>query len=581
MAELGRCLAELGGAVAVALGSGGWTGIGCDRGRGDGIGPGWPHCGRCQSGARFDAVGLVVGTAWAAGPTDSTQSQSGVAGLDRHDGARAEPLGAAVGSGCGCSFGPSLCITHLFGSRPDDGPDGPDDWVLATSDLATAHSRMIQHTSHRHRSHRLRWLALAVVSTSLLMGGCRRAAAPEGALQLWTLQLAPKFNTYMEQVIDRWDDEHPDAPVRWTDLPWGSVERKLLAAVFARTAPDVVNLNPPFAANLASKGGLTDLTPLLPPDAAQRYLPSVWRAARDPKAGQIAVPWYLTVRLSLVNQQLLQQAGVKEPPRRWEDVPDFARRIRERTGRYGLFVTAVPDDSAELLESMVQMGVVLLDEQQRAGFDSPEGRKAFAFWTDLYREGLLPREVVSQGQRRAIELYQSGELALLASGAEFLRSIQTNAPGVAAVTIPQPPLTGDDGTANVALMTLAVPRQSQRPQEALSFALDLTNGPNQARFAREARVLPSSLAALRQVRAELEAERPATPEQAQIRAARLLSAKTLEGARVLVPATPGVKRLQSIVYTQLQRAMLGQISSEEAVRTAAEQWNRYSEARWP
>jgi len=26
---------------------------------------------------------------------------------------------------------------------------------------------------------------------------------------------------------------------------------------------------------------------------------------------------------------------------------------------------------------------------------------------------------------------------------------------------------------------------------------------------------------------------------------------------------------------------LGQISSEEAVRSAAEQWNRYSEARWP
>ena len=116
----------------------------------------------------------------------------------------------------------------------------------------------------------------------------------------------------------------------------------------------------------------------------------MWRAAGDPKAGQIAVPWYLTVRLSLVNQQLLQQADVSSPPRRWEDVPAFARQVRERTGRYGLFVTAVPDDSAELLESMVQMGVVLLDQKQRAGFDSPEGRKAFAFWTDLYREGLLP-----------------------------------------------------------------------------------------------------------------------------------------------------------------------------------------------
>ena len=440
---------------------------------------------------------------------------------------------------------------------------------------------MIQPFLRRQMSSRSRWLALVLISISLLIGGCRRASAPDQALQLWTLQLAPKFNTYMEKVIDRWEQDHPDAPVRWTDLPWGSVERKLLAAVFARTAPDVVNLNPPFAANLASKGGLTDLTPLLPPDAAKRYLPSVWRAARDPQAGQIAVPWYLTVRLSLVNQDLLQRAGLVSPPRRWEDVPDFARRIRERTGRYGLFVTTVPDDSAELLESMVQMGVVLLDDRQRAGFNSPEGQKAFAFWTDLYRDGLLPREVVSQGQRRAIELYQSGEIALLASGAEFLRSIQTNAPGVAAVTSPQPPLTGGDGTANVALMTLAVPRQSTRAQEALAFALDLTNGPNQAQFAREARVLPSSLEALKQVRADLESERPSTPGEAQIREARLLSAKTLEEARVLVPATPGIKRLQSIIYTQLQRSMLGQISSEEAVRTAAEQWNRYAEARWP
>ena len=70
------------------------------------------------------------------------------------------------------------------------------------------------------------------------------------ALELWTLQLAPKFNPYFADVLGAWGGLHPDAPVRWTDLPWGSVERKLLAAVFARTAPDVVNLNPPFAANL-------------------------------------------------------------------------------------------------------------------------------------------------------------------------------------------------------------------------------------------------------------------------------------------------------------------------------------------
>jgi putative chitobiose transport system substrate-binding protein len=50
---------------------------------------------------------------------------------------------------------------------------------------------------------------------------------------------------------------------------------------------------------------------------------------------------------------------------------------------------------------------------------------------------------------------------------------------------------------------------------------------------------------------------------------------------VLVPASPGVKRLQAIVYTQLQRAMLGQLSSDAALAEAERQWNAYAEARWP
>jgi putative chitobiose transport system substrate-binding protein len=42
-----------------------------------------------------------------------------------------------------------------------------------------------------------------------------------------------------------------------------------------------------------------------------------------------------------------------------------------------------------------------------------------------------------------------------------------------------------------------------------------------------------------------------------------------------------VKRLQAILYTQLQRAMLGQLGSDAALAEAALQWNHYAEARWP
>jgi putative chitobiose transport system substrate-binding protein len=119
------------------------------------------------------------------------------------------------------------------------------------------------------------------------------------------------------------------------------------------------------------------------------------------------------------------------------------------------------------------------------------------------------------------------------------------------------------------------------PEQAVDLALFLTNAENQARFAELAKVLPSSVEALAEVERGLAAVPAGSPEERLVREARLLSARTLRRARVLVPATPGIKRLQAIVYTELQRAMLGQISSDEAVRSAATQWNRYATARWP
>jgi putative chitobiose transport system substrate-binding protein len=380
----------------------------------------------------------------------------------------------------------------------------------------------------------------------------------------------------MNRVIGAWQRLHPGVTVRWIDVPWGSVERKLLAAVFARTAPDLVNLNPPFAANLASKGGLLDLDALVPPGASQAYLPQVWQAGRQGDR-QFAIPWYLTTRVTLANRRLLQQAGYGAPPRRWQEVPAYAEAVKRRTGRYALFVTVVPDDSAELLESMVQMEVRLVDGRHRAAFNTPAGRRAFAFWTDLYRRGLLPREVVSQGYRRAIELYQAGDLAQVATGPDFLRNLQTNAPGIAATTAPYPPLAGPGGQANVAVMNLVVPRRSAMAAEATSFALFLTNATNQLAFAREARVLPSARGALAQLEGD-QAQGAAPPLLAR---ASALALDSLERSEVLVPASPGIKRLQSILYTQLQRAMLGQTSSDRALAEAELQWNRYAEARWP
>ena len=421
--------------------------------------------------------------------------------------------------------------------------------------------------------------AAALVSCGKGLGPQPRAGE-QRLLNFWTLDLAPKFNAYIRSVIAAWEQQNPGVVVRWTDVPWSSVERKLLAAVFARTAPDLVNLNPPFAANLASKGGLLDLATVLPPGADQAYLPKIWQAGAQ-NGQQFAIPWYLTTRITMANRSVLAKAGYEAPPSRWQDVPAYAEAVRRLTGKYALFMSVVPDDSAELLETLVQMGVQLLDDRHRAAFNSAAGLGAFAFWSDLYRRGLLPQEVVSQGYRRAVELYQAGDLAQVATGPDFLTNLQTNAPGIAASTAPYPPLLGPSGEANVAMMNLVVPKQTAMAPEAVSFGLFLTNAANQLSFANQARVLPSATAALAEVLETLQQPDPQPGPAPLVRAARLLSAQTLGHATVLVPATPGVKRLQAILYTQLQRAMLGELSSDAALAAAELEWNRYAAARWP
>ena len=434
---------------------------------------------------------------------------------------------------------------------------------------------MIKHSVSSPRPATIRSTALLIL-LSLALQACG-ARPPSRQLEVWTLQLSPKFDSYLNGLVEQWEARNPDIDVRWTDIPWGAVEQKLLAAVFARTAPDVVNLNPKFAAKLASRGGLLNLDEHVSANERERYLEGAWQASTGPM-GTFGIPWYLTSRITLVNGELLEAAGYQQPPTRWQDLPAFAEAVHQATGRHALFVSVVPEDSAEILESFVQMGVQLLDEQKRAAFNTPAGRRAFRFWTDLYRRGLLPREVVSQGHRRAIELYQSGDLALVSTSAAALNSIRTNAPAVAARTLVAPPLTGPDGSANVAVMNLVVPRQSDQPEAAVDFALFLTNPDNQYDFAKASDTLPSStvaMSALQQdvLQARKQLDGADDDEVAQALSAQEVSLAALEQARVLVPADPEIKQLQAVIYQHLQQAMLGRLSAEEAVEAAADAWN--------
>jgi len=405
-------------------------------------------------------------------------------------------------------------------------------------------------------------------STSNVSTGTQQSSSAGIGIEFWTMQLKPEFTDYFKNLIATFETENPGIKVNWVDVPWSTMRTKILTAVSAKTAPDVVNLNPDFASQLAGRNAWLNLDAKVPVDVRASYLPNIWKASTL-NGKSFGIPWYLTTQLTIYNTNLLKQAGMTKPPATYAELATLARQIKDKTGKYAFFLTLVPEDSAEVLESFVQMGVTLVNPEKQAGFNTPTGKAAFQYWVDLYKNGLLPREILTQGHRHAVELYQAGETAMLSSGAEFLNTIAKNAPAIAQVSATAPQLTGETGKKNVAVMDLVIPANSAQPDAALKFAMFVTNNQNQLAFAKAANVLPSTVQALsdsyfKTLRAD------ASPTEK----ARIVSATQLKQAEVLIPAMKDINLLQKAIYENLQAAMLGEKTVEQAVTDAAQQWNQ-------
>ncbi|WLD93074.1 ABC transporter substrate-binding protein [Alkalihalobacillus sp. AL-G] len=386
-------------------------------------------------------------------------------------------------------------------------------------------------------------------------------------IEFWTMQLSPTFDEYINGVIDDFEKENPNIKVKWVDVPWADMEKKILAAVASKTAPDVANLNPQFASKLAELDALVNMNEAVPADARDKYFEGVWKSNTF-DGETFGIPWYLSTQVTMYNTKMFEDAGLDpdNPPKTFNEVYEVAKTIKEETGKYAFFPAL---DGSHLLETMVMMGADLTNEDMtKAAFNSPEGKEAFQLFVDLYQNELIPREVLTEGHGKAIDMYQAGQLAILASGPQFLDKIKENAPDILEVTRSSTQLTGETGKKNVAAMNLVVPKQSEHQEEAVKFSLFMTNAENQVEFDKIVPILPSIESAMDD---PFFSELPENPTP--IDKARIVSAKQLKDSEVLIPPMKNYEELKTSIFEALQAAMLDEMSVDEALEQAEQKWN--------
>lgn len=147
-------------------------------------------------------------------------------------------------------------------------------------------------------------------------------------IEFWDFPHLPKTNEYLQEAIRRFEEIHPNVRIRYTKLPWQDGQQKVILAVNSGRPPDVcgqVNVSSRFIA----QDVLEPLEGYLADELADYHPDYIEAVSYD---GHIyAVPWYKACYVALLNLDLFEKMGV-EPPRegRWT-WPEFVEKMKALT----------------------------------------------------------------------------------------------------------------------------------------------------------------------------------------------------------------------------------------------------------
>lgn len=316
---------------------------------------------------------------------------------------------------------------------------------------------------------------------------------------------------------------------------------------------DVIYADVVWVADFAQNKWLYDLTPYAPQASLNRFVGAMQQAVvfRNrvwgiPKQADAALLYY-------------NQAGVKDPPSTWQEVYAQAKAPPGKRLRYqGLDYEGLTVNFLELAYAAGATDIVT--PSGNANINQRDAVVALRFMVDGIKNGAVPRDVV--GQTEAASLYAFGRRH---RGADFMRNWSTSYAALQGGKYPKVagkvgaiPLPGWKGGARVSVLgghVLMVPASSGHPGAALKLIDFLSSEAAVKRDSIDFSLAPALVKLWddRDVRKHL-------PAFVDLRSA-VFNAKSR-------PVTPNYPEVSAAIYNNVNRALRGKMSPEEALDQA-------------
>ncbi len=360
--------------------------------------------------------------------------------------------------------------------------------------------------------------------------------------------------------------DHPNIKVHTEFVPYEELRNKTMLAYGSNKPYDAVLVDDIWFAEYVSKDMLLDITADVPQEYRDGVLPGAWNVTTK-NEHVYGLPWFLDTMYLFYNKTMLAEAGFTEEPKSLEEMIDIGRALKEKGVVEYPFVFSLAQAEALICVYSNFLEAYGASFQDEAGnyILQDSGVEALKTLISLKDEGLLNPNSLEYLEEDVRRVFSSGDAAFTLNWA-YMHGLaidpaesKLSADEVGVMTLP-----GKSGVKEHAAMSgsmgLSVMSKTEHPEEAFLYIQYLTSKPVQDTYSNLQ--LPVWSASY---------DDPAIAEGRENLVAASKLAFSIMNVR---PSEPNYQEASAILQKNIQSALYGEMSAEDALKAAVEQINQ-------
>lgn len=400
-------------------------------------------------------------------------------------------------------------------------------------------------------------LLVVTVCIGAIAEGAQEQESAEGGEAAISLMgpIIPQYRYEEYQKIKAmYEEANPNVTIELEQIPgWNQTEQTVLVRYAAGNAPDIVQSGETGAVTSFAAGGMfAELDSYLQMDTTLKpedFFPGPFEMGQY-EGVTYAIPQDSMTSVLYYNVDLLDQAGIQAPPESLDELMEMARDISDLgPDMYGF---AFPnDDTIMLAQILYPMGGSFMDEDNETIlFNDPTGVAALKYLVDA----TLNYEVAPPRDSDIGQLWANGKVGMIIGQPWWIGWTSSNAPdlNMQAALIPA----GEAGPMCYGWgHYLSIVSSSELKDEAWDYISWLLSDEIDLMYHDRLNFLPAKIDTWQKA--------PFNENQAW-----RVFAKQLEYTRG-VPAIPEYREMNSLLQTEMESALFGQKSAQQALNDAA------------